>query len=365
MANTIALLCHSRTAYLPKVLSALALSEGLIDYDLCIFIDGPRSHSETEAVENVRKVIASYLPFLRSKSIALHQSPFNMGVWESKIRALKACYEAGADVVLLLEDDVTIAPDALIFVNEASAYVHSLHDHLITVSLYSHHLNKAKKLTYTRAFEYLAPDLGIASRWGCRKWPFPWGVALTRDSFHKLIDNGWNGNDQKMGMILQSLNGYDIYPILTRSEHIGAFSSTNQKNIIVEHHEIPPFKPVESFDISEDIHPDAACKTAALYQVNLESDQGIKDNIIKLYYRDPAELKYVVALYGPFYHIIESRVGNNVSSDNDKELKALMSRTECKNIVICLGDKDLASSLARHAKSICTVRIVDPSSRFA
>jgi hypothetical protein len=365
MANTIALLCHSRVAYLAKVLSALALSDGLKYYDLCIFIDGPRSPTEIKDVENVRRVVESYLPFLHSKSLALHQSPCNMGVWKSKIFALNACYEAGADVVLLLEDDVTIAPDALIFVNEASEYVRLCNDHLITISLYSHHLNKGKKLTYLKAFEYVATDLGFASKWGCRKWPFPWGVALTRATFKMLIDNGWNGNDQKMGMILQSLNGYDIYPILTRSEHIGTFSSTNQKDIIIEHHEIPPFKPVESFDISEDIHPDAACKTAALYQVNLESDQGIKDNIIKLYYRDPAELEYVVALYGPFYHIIESRVGNNVSSDNDKELKALMSRAECKNIVICLGDKDLASSLARHAKSICTVRIVDPSSRFA
>lgn len=361
MNKAIALLCHSRTSYLSRVLNSLALAEQIEDYDLYIFIDGPRTIAEGESIQAVRSLVENFSLFIKSRSTAIFQSEVNIGVWKSKLIALAKCFSSGAEVVLLLEDDVEITQDALIFINQASIYANERADIFFTISLYSHHLNKGIKLTYTKAFEYSAMQPDIASQWACRQWPFPWGVALLRNTYEALILNGWNGNDQNMGVILKSLDGYDIYPVFTRAEHIGIYSSTSQKEIVIEQHCVPPFKAVSSFNFNKSIEPKEACKVAARFQVELANDQGINDNIIKLYYRTQRDYDIAASEYSKYYHIIGRKIEDNLAWVDDACLKSITSRTECANVVICMDDQRLARALASHVKDICKIKIIDSS----
>lgn len=361
MAKAIALLCHSRTSCLVKALNSLALAEQLDDYDLYVFIDGPRTFAEGGLVQAVRSLVEDFSPFIKSRSVSIFQSEVNIGTWQSKLSALAKCFSSGAEVVLLLEDDVVIAQDALIFIDDASIYANERPDIFFTISLYSHHLNKGDKLTYSNAFRFAALEPEIESQWACRQWPFPWGVALVRKAYEALILNSWNGNDQNMGVILKALNGYDIYPIFTRAEHIGVYSSTNQKEIIIGQHCIPPFKAVSSFNFNKDFGPNEACKVAARFQVELANDQGINDNVIKLYYKTRRDYDLAASEYSKYYHIIGHKIEDSVAWDDDARLKLITSKTECANVVICMDDQRLARALANYVKAICKIRIIDSS----
>ncbi|MCC6932942.1 MAG: hypothetical protein IT292_06780 [Deltaproteobacteria bacterium] len=233
----IAVVAFKRAEILQATLDALSECIGIDKYSVSIFVDSQRNKEEKEAIDQVVTLLRKHKINQLVKSLAVRRASRNLGAWANKLRALNTVFEeADCDYVILLEDDVCLCSDGLQFFEYAYS-ISSKQEQLSTVSAYSSNFQrKNEKLVFNKALTYISDNEGILYAVGARNWPFPWGVALTKTNFCKLVERGWNGNDNHMGEILRANQGVDIFPIITRSQHCGEESSITGARISLLHH---------------------------------------------------------------------------------------------------------------------------------
>ena len=117
----IALFTYNRPDHLVRTLAALQADLLAPDSELYVFSDGPKHSHDIHTVEAVRRVIQHAVGFAR---ISVQKQTTNLGLAQSIIDGVtKLCAAYGR--VIVLEDDLVVAPGFLTFMNQAlEQYAH-------------------------------------------------------------------------------------------------------------------------------------------------------------------------------------------------------------------------------------------------
>ena len=108
---------YNRPGHLRQTLTYLARAEGAKHSDLWIFCDGLKSGADLKLIEEVRQVAVDPLWEQRFSSVRITFSETNKGLARSIIGGVSRVLE-GAENVIVIEDDLLIAPDFLNFMND-------------------------------------------------------------------------------------------------------------------------------------------------------------------------------------------------------------------------------------------------------
>ena len=111
----IALFVYNRPAHTRRVIEALQCDPLAAHSNLLIFSDGPRRPSDRSAVREVRDYLAGIGGF---RSVAVKASAENRGLAESIITGVGEVIQAYGRVIVL-EDDLVVAPFFLSYMNDA------------------------------------------------------------------------------------------------------------------------------------------------------------------------------------------------------------------------------------------------------
>jgi hypothetical protein len=114
----IALFAYNRPVHLAQTLSALRANPLARESELFVFSDGPKTSRDEQAVTDVRKSLQQIEGFSRV-SIQKHSS--NLGLAQSIIRGVTSLVERYGHVIVL-EDDLVVAPGFLTFMNQGLSH---------------------------------------------------------------------------------------------------------------------------------------------------------------------------------------------------------------------------------------------------
>lgn len=108
---------YNRPSHFKSVIEQLSRTIGIKDFDLYIFIDGPKNDSDSHKVSEVR-LIAEGVNF--TKSLSITSSATNRGLANSVISGVSEVLRIHESVIVL-EDDIVVSPCFLNFMLEALA----------------------------------------------------------------------------------------------------------------------------------------------------------------------------------------------------------------------------------------------------
>jgi hypothetical protein len=159
----IALFVYNRPDHTMRTLEALALNAEAKESELYIFCDGSRpgaTASTLDAISEVRSIVRSEKRF---KNIIVHESSTNKGLANSIVQGV-AQVLSQHDSIIVLEDDLVVAPKFLSYMNQAlDKYKH--HHDVACISAYLYPL----KSSYAEAFFIRGADC-----WGWATWKDKW-----------------------------------------------------------------------------------------------------------------------------------------------------------------------------------------------
>jgi len=111
----IAVFAYNRPQHLSRALSALQANALAPESKLYIFSDGPKGPDDIPAVEEVRKVITRVAGFA---DVSVQEQTENLGLAQSIINGVTELSDLYGRVIVL-EDDLLVAPGFLTFMNQA------------------------------------------------------------------------------------------------------------------------------------------------------------------------------------------------------------------------------------------------------
>jgi hypothetical protein len=110
----IILFVYNRPEHTRRTLTALAANPLAIDSDLIIYADGPKKPEHQTSVDAVRDLVRNTGGF---KSVEVVERVANLGLANSIISGVSEVLAARGRVIIV-EDDLVVAPDFLAFLNE-------------------------------------------------------------------------------------------------------------------------------------------------------------------------------------------------------------------------------------------------------
>ena len=111
----IAFFAFNRPDHAARTLRALAKNPEANATTLHAFVDGPRHAGEEATVQQVRDVVTNARGFAATH---LHAAPTNLGLFESITRGVQTVLDTN-DAVIVVEDDIEVAPSFLAYMNDA------------------------------------------------------------------------------------------------------------------------------------------------------------------------------------------------------------------------------------------------------
>lgn len=169
----IALFVYNRPEHLLRTLSALRANALARESILHVFSDGPTGSHQAEAVETVRRIVKSTDGFNR---ICVHEQPQNRGLAASVIAGVTELATAHGRVIVL-EDDLVVAPGFLTFMNQALDR-YDKDQQVMQVSGYMFPVEQGKRLGQTFFCR-------VPTSWGWATWARAW-ERLNLDSARML-----------------------------------------------------------------------------------------------------------------------------------------------------------------------------------
>lgn len=160
---TVALFVYNRPSHTRQTVEALLMNQLAKVSDLIIFSDAPKSEEQAEAVLAVRDYIHKIEGF---KSVTIIEREKNFGLARSIIEGVTSVVnECGR--IIVLEDDLVVAPHFLDFMNEALE-VYAGEDRVMHISGYMYPTgNTALPETIF---------LRVSSCWGWATWARAWNA---------------------------------------------------------------------------------------------------------------------------------------------------------------------------------------------
>jgi hypothetical protein len=158
----IALFAYNRPQHLARAVSALQANELACASELHIFSDGPKKIGDVGAVEQVREEASRVTGFAR---LHVYEQANNMGLAASVISGVtELCKRYGR--VIVMEDDLVVAPGFLQFMNQALArYEHD--SQVMQISGYMFPVAEMREVGSTFFCR-------IPTSWGWATWQRAW-----------------------------------------------------------------------------------------------------------------------------------------------------------------------------------------------
>lgn len=165
MHNTaIAIFAFRRPNHLRNLLESLRTNSGLHDFDIYLFIDGPRDSGDVPLNSKVQEIALEYSSRIQMKVVKAER---NIGLQKSirfKLDLLFTEYES----VIVLEDDLEVSSNFLSFMSDSLDFFAS-DQRIASVSGYSYPLAKEA------SSGYLLPG---ADCWGWATWRDRWAEVV-------------------------------------------------------------------------------------------------------------------------------------------------------------------------------------------
>jgi hypothetical protein len=186
----IALFVYNRPDHTKRTLDALALNVEAKESELHIFCDGAKASANVSTLDAISEVRSIVRCENRFKNIILHESTVNKGLANSIVKGV-AQVLSQHDAIIVLEDDLVVAPKFLTYMNQAlDKYQH--HNDVACISAYVYPLES----TYTEAFFIRGADC-----WGWATWKDKWAlfqhdpIALRSQIKEQGLERDFDFND--------------------------------------------------------------------------------------------------------------------------------------------------------------------------
>lgn len=204
----IAIFCYRRS--ISQLINSLLQNDEATCTDLYIFSDGGKNDHDSADIQQVREELDAIEGF---KSVTVNKASANQGLARSIIKGVTSVL-AGHDRVIVLEDDLLVAPYFLRFMNDALEFYQN-NDRIWSISGYSPPLPALASYKDTC---YLSPR---GSSWGWATWKNRWElVDWSMHDFNDLKNNkdqvaafNKSGNDMFLMLELQALGKIDSWAI--------------------------------------------------------------------------------------------------------------------------------------------------------
>lgn len=158
----IALFVYNRPDHVSRTISALQANPLARKSVLYVFSDGPNGLHDMEKVEAVRRMITHITGF---EKVCVRQRPANLGLATSIITGVTELVETYGRVIVL-EDDLIVAPGFLTFMNHALDRYDD-EDHVMQVSGYVFPVERPKRFGETFFSR-------VPASWGWATWARAW-----------------------------------------------------------------------------------------------------------------------------------------------------------------------------------------------
>lgn len=114
----IAIFVFDRPEILQETLDALSRNEGIEDYSLIFFCDGPKENSSAERLNNIQRVSTVIENITWTQDIKVYKKNKNVGLADSIVSGVSQVLET-YDNIIVLEDDIKTAPYFLKYMRDA------------------------------------------------------------------------------------------------------------------------------------------------------------------------------------------------------------------------------------------------------
>jgi GT2 family glycosyltransferase len=172
----IVLFVYNRPDHTRRTLAALAANSLAAESDLIVYADGPKKPEHQASVDAARELVRSTRGF---KSVAIVERETNLGLANSIIAGVtEVCAARGR--VVVVEDDLIVAPDFLMFLNAGLDRYRS-EESVLQISGYGYpaHDQSAPKTFF----------LPMVSCWGWATWSRAWAAFDPEMSALEKLDN--------------------------------------------------------------------------------------------------------------------------------------------------------------------------------
>src|SRR3984893_18062039 len=160
---SIVLFVYNRPDHTRRTLAALAANSLAAESDLIVYADGPKKPEHQASVDAVRELVRSTRGF---KSVAIVERETNLGLANSIIAGVtEVCAARGR--VIVVEDDLVVAPDFLMFLNAGLDRYRS-EESVLQISGYGYPAN-----VHSTPQTFFLP---MVSCWGWATWSRAWAA---------------------------------------------------------------------------------------------------------------------------------------------------------------------------------------------
>lgn len=220
LSYIISIVAYNRPDYLREVVSALAVCRGVDKYTVMFFLEPVNSEVAVVAQEFASLGVAA--------RTVIHVNPIVFGFPHNLRQAVETGFTQG-DFVILIEDDIVFAPDALEYFEWArTTYAHD--PNVFTVSAYGDigHSPNATATLNSPQEDYVVARRSHFTPWG-------WGIWANRFAEMAHIYTGWDAqmnfrfphihkgpdySDASFGHGLRK-ERKEVFPLLSRANNIG------------------------------------------------------------------------------------------------------------------------------------------------
>jgi hypothetical protein len=172
----IVLFVYNRPGHTRRALAALAANPLAVESDLIVYADGPKKPEHQASVDAAREVVRSARGF---KSVEIVERQANLGLANSIISGVtEVCSARGR--VIVVEDDLIVAPEFLAFLNAGLDRYRS-EQSVLEISGYGY-----------PAHDQSTPQtffLPMVSCWGWATWSRAWAAFDPKMSALEKLDN--------------------------------------------------------------------------------------------------------------------------------------------------------------------------------
>lgn len=160
---------YARPDHTQRTIRSLAENQGAQDKDLIIFADGPRSERVAGRVREVREFVSTLADRQWFRSVQVRAHDENLGLARSVIWGVTDVLQT-YDAVIVVEDDLQLAPDFLTFMDAALRF-YARDETIWSISGFSPELPALASYDHS---VYLAPR---GSSWGWGTWRRGWELV--------------------------------------------------------------------------------------------------------------------------------------------------------------------------------------------
>lgn len=195
----IALFTYKRLDTLKRTVSALQRNDLAKDSDLFIFSDAAKTQADELAVTNVRDFLKTIEGF---RSIRISEAKTNQGLAKSIIDGATEVLRS-YDIIIVLEDDLTVSSNFLSFMNQCLSFYNS-YPEVLSISGYTIPIQVPKDYSFD---VYAFPRV---SSHGWATWKSKWtGIDWEIKDFDEFKQSATNRRNFRA-------NGSDLYRMLNQ-----------------------------------------------------------------------------------------------------------------------------------------------------